>query len=270
MIPDDIERVALLGWRLYPASRYTKAACIKNGSDLASCDLNVLASWCEEFPRCNWRVVCSGSGIWGLDLDVPPGHAQDGIANFGALVRVHGPIPKRPTLRSGGGGAAIFFQDTGNRIIGESGHPCPGVDPRRGRQSQTIPPSLHHATKRPYRWITPPWQVAPPPAPAWLLRLLEPPAPPPWKYAPIDTSDVARNSLVRASYAVATALPGDRNAALNRRSYQMGRMVAEGLLGSQEVIDALYGAARMAGLDHAEIAATIKSGMESVARRVSS
>lgn len=76
MIPEEIERVALLGWRLYPASRYSRAACIKHGSDLATSDLNTLAAWSYEFPDCNWRVVCGGSGIWGLDLDVQIGRAH--------------------------------------------------------------------------------------------------------------------------------------------------------------------------------------------------
>lgn len=136
----DIERVALLGWHLYPTSMRTKAACLRGATDAATCDLDQIERWSREFPGCNWRVVFGPSGLWGLDCDVPPGHAHDGIANLNALVKLHGPLPARPQARSGGGGLALFFRNDGEPIIGEAGHPALGIDPRRGRQSQTIPP----------------------------------------------------------------------------------------------------------------------------------
>lgn len=259
----DVERVALLGWRLYPQSQYTKAACIKRGSSLATSDLDQLERWDYEFRQPNWRVVFSGSGIWGLDLDVPPLHKHDGVAAMAALVRVHGPLPPRPTVRTGSGGLTIFFRHTDERIIGEGGQPMPGMDPRRGLQSQTIPPSRHWSTKHLYQWIVPPWEVTPPPAPAWLLRMLEPPPPPPWSRPPIDTTDAAREKLVRAIRAVVGAQPGQRNNVLNRRAYQIGRYIAAGLVSEQEGVEALYGAARSIGLDHIEAKATIKSGVRS-------
>src|ERR1044072_1549223 len=169
----DIERVALLGWCMYPASNRSKAGCFKGATDAASCDLDRLEEWSAEYPNCNWRVVCGKSGIWALGCDVPPGHAHNGIANLTELTKVHGEMPRRPQMRSGGGGLALFFRHDGERIVGDSGNPAPGIDPRRGRQSQTIPPSRHVTTGKSYRWITPPWEVAPVVAPAWLLRLVE-------------------------------------------------------------------------------------------------
>lgn len=263
----DIERVALLGWRLYPCSNRTKAGCFRGATDAATYDLNQLARWTGEYPRCNWRVVMQGSGVWMLDCDVPPGHAHDGVQNMRDLCNVHGALPPRPTARSGGGGLVLVFRHTDERIIGESGHPAAGIDPRRGRQSQTIPPSVHTVTRRPYRWLTAPWQVTPPDAPAWLLRLVAPPPEPAYRRAPIDTTDAARNRLYRAATAVAQAGSGSRNETLNRRSFQVGRLIADGLLGEQEAIEALYGAARTAGLDHSEAKATIRSGVNSGLRR---
>jgi hypothetical protein len=175
----DIERVALLGWHLYPTSRRTKAACLKGATDAATCNLGQIERWSNEFAGCNWRVVFGPSGLWCLDCDVPPGHAHDGIANLTALVNVHGPLPAGPQARSGGGGLVLFFRHDGEPIIGEAGHPALGIDPRRGRQSQTIPPSRHHRTDQPYRWLVAPWEIDAPPAPAWLLRLVARPAPPP-------------------------------------------------------------------------------------------
>jgi hypothetical protein len=159
----DIERLALLGWRLHPSSRYSRAACIKSATDIATCDLEQLERWSTEFPGCNWRVVMDGSGIWALDVDAPgPDHAADGIKVLAELVALHGPMPPRPSTRSGGGGFALFFLHRGEPIAGGTGTPAPGLDPRRGRQTVTVPPSIHHRSRHPYPWIVPPWEVPPP------------------------------------------------------------------------------------------------------------
>ena len=268
MIPDDIERVALLGWRVAPASRVSKAACIKSAADLATADLNQIARWSAEFPDCNWRVFMSGSGIWALDCDRPPGHAHDGVAGLAALVEKHGPIPPRPMARSGGGGLGLFFRFTNERIVGEGGHPAPGIDPRRGRQSQTIPPSIHLHTRQPYRWIVPPWELNPPKAPDWLLTLLEPKPEPKYSIPEVVTTDGARARLYRAASAIMDAGPGRRNATLNTKAYAVGRLIGLGLLGEVEAIDALYGAGRAAGLEHAEVRATIRSGIMAGRRKI--
>ena len=166
----DIERLALLGWRLHPASNRTRAACFAAATTLATSDLDQLARWTREYPRCGWRVVMEGSGIWALDVDVPGArHKHDGVTALQELIAVHGPLPPRPTTRSGGGGLALFFRHKGEPIVGKGGHPALGIDPRRGRQSVTVPPSLHPDTGRPYRWLVAPWELAPPPAPSWLL-----------------------------------------------------------------------------------------------------
>lgn len=267
MIHPDIERVALLGWRVAPASRVSKASCIKNAADLATTDLNQIARWTAEFPGCNWRVYMSWSGVFALDCDVPPGHAHNGVAGLADLVAKYGPLPPRPMFRSGGGGLGLFFAHTDERIIGEGGHPAPGIDPRRGRQSQTIPPSIHIRTRQPYRWLTPPWEVNPPKAPAWLLKLLEPKPEPEYHRPVIDTTDAARSRLYRAAADITLAAPGTRNAVLNAKAYSIGRLIGGGLLGEQEAVEALYGAARSIGLDHLETKATIQSGIMSGLRK---
>lgn len=261
MIPPEIEAVALLGWAIYPCSRSSKAGMFKGASRAATHDLNIIAGWCRDYRQCNWRVVFGPSRLWGLDLDTPPMHEHDGIAAFANLVKIHGPVPPRPQGRSGGGGLGLFFQHNGERIIGETGQPAPGIDPRRGQQSQTIPPSIHVVTRKPYRWVDPPWEVAPPIAPAWLTKLLEPSPEPDYARTEIDTTDQARARMYRAAMAVMDAPAGARNDTLNRRAHQMGRLIAGGKLDEREAVEALYGAARQAGLDHGEIKATIQSGV---------
>ena len=264
MIPDEIEAVALLGWHVYPASSVSRAGMFKGAHLRATDNLTTIAGWCREYPRCNWRVVFGPSFLWGLDLDVPSEtHKADGIKAFADLAKVHGGLPPRPQARSGGGGLGVYFHHVGERLIGATGTPAPGIDPRRGAQSQTIPPSRHIVTRKPYYWVDPPWKIAPPVAPAWLSKLLAPPPETLHRNVEIDTTDQARARLYRAALAVMDAPQGARNDTLNRRAHQIGRMISGGLLGESEAVDALYGAARHAGLDPAEIKATIRSGITS-------
>lgn len=265
----DVERLALLGWRLHPACSTTRSACFPRATDLATHDLDQLAAWSRAYPGCSWRLVLAGSGVWGLDLDVPsPDHAADGVAAFTELVRQNGGLPPAPALQSGGGGWAVLFRDTGAPIRGQSGWPAPGIDPRRGRQSLTMPPSLHVRTRRPYRWAVAPWDVAPPPAPAWLLRLMAPAPQPVLVHRPFVIGadpDKARRyaaaALRNATVRVASARSGTRNDALNSQCYALARFVADGSLSGVEVAQALAGAALRAGLDAKEATATIASAL---------
>jgi hypothetical protein len=172
----DIERLALLGWRMYPASAFSRAACIKDPGASATCELGKLQAWSSTFSDCNWRMVCEGSRVWALDVDVPSeDHTADGVAALTMMVAQHGPIPPRPMTRSGGGGMALFFRHRGEPIHGATGWPMPGIDPRRGKLSVTVPPSIHVRTRRPYQWAVAPWELSPPDAPAWLLKAVAPP-----------------------------------------------------------------------------------------------
>jgi hypothetical protein len=268
-LPEDIERLALLGWRLHPACSTTRSACFPGATDAATCDLDQLAAWSRAYSGCSWRTVMQGSGIWGLDLDVPSlDHAADGVAAFAELVQQQGGLPVAPTLRSGGGGLAVIFHDTGAPIRGQTGWPAPGIDPRRGRQSITVPPSRHVRTRRPYTWVRPPWDVAPPPAPAWLLRLMAPaPQPVPVRRPFVIGADpdkarrYAAAALRNASQRVASAGDGTRNHTLNIECYALARFIAEGSLSGIEVAQAMAAAALQVGLDAREAAATIASAL---------
>ena len=268
-LPPDVERLALLGWRLHPSSRSSRAACFTDAVSAATSDLDQLARWSRQFPCCNWRVVMEGSGIWALDVDAPgPDHAADGITALAVLVAEHGPIAERPMTRSGGGGFALFFRHQGEPISGKTGTPVAGLDPRRGRLSVTIPPSIHHRTKLPYRWIVPPWELSPPAPPEWLLRLVAPPTlaltpRPPQRY--LDRPDRFRRyavaALRNAANRVAGARPGTRNDTHNREAFSLHRFTTGGALAVAEIAEAMGWAARMAGLDRLETQQTLNSAL---------
>jgi hypothetical protein len=272
----NIERLALLGWRLYPASTCSRAACIKEPGASATCDLAKLEVWSSEFPGCNWRMVCEGSGVWSLDVDAPSNdHAADGVAALTALVKQHGPIPPRPMTRSGGGGFALFFRHRGEPIHGATGWPVPGIDPRRGRLSVTIPPSIHIRTRRPYAWVVAPWELSPPDAPAWLLAAV---APPPMAATRLLSGDIANASPARRRHyaeaalrnaigRVAGAREGQRNATLNKTMFGLMRLARAGDLTMREIADCMAVAARHAGLAAPEVQATLRSVLRSAGTR---
>lgn len=267
VLPDEIERLALLGMRLYPASQFSKAGCIKRGPDLATCDLDQIAAWAREFRGCNWRVVMEGSGIWALDVDRPgPDHEADGQEVLAKMVARHKrtPIPPRPTVRSPSGGFTLVFKSVDSPICGRSGWPKKGLDPKAGRLTINVPPSRHLSFGTPYRWQPAPWDLTPPEAPAWLLKAVAPPPPPKVPIPkPVATSDRARKRLFRAISTVLGAARGTRNQTLNRESFAVARYVAAGSLGEQEALEHLYAAAIGVGLDHHEAKATIQSGYRS-------
>lgn len=260
--PLGIEALANLGWRIHPTSQYSRAACIKDAATLATFDLDQIDLWSSKFPGCGWRVVMDGSGIWALDVDAPSdGHAANGIAEMARLVAVHGPLPPGPRMRTGGGGCVLIFKHNGEPISGKTGTPAPGIDPRRGRLTVTLPPSLHIRTRRPYSWINAPWDISPPTAPAWLLRAVAPPPEPAWRRHPFTaTTERATRAVMRAVHAVFDAPPGQANETLNRAAYTLGRWCAAGLLPASEATESLYSAARQRRIPHNEARDTIKSG----------
>ena len=191
-------------------------------------------AWSREFPGCNWRMVCEGSGVWGLDVDAPSeDHAADGVAALASLVKQHGPIPPRPMTRSGGGGYALFFRHRGEPIHGATGWPVPGIDPRRGRLSVTVPPSIHIRTRRPYAWVVAPWELSPPDAPGWLLKAVAPPpdaclrglsrvtSPTPIQHA---AGIMPKLHCGTRSAALPSAPGGQRNDILNRQTFSLARL----------------------------------------------
>ena len=55
----DLERLALLGWALYPCSRTSRAGLWKGSQGEATSDLNTLALWARDHP---WLQLAGG--VW--------------------------------------------------------------------------------------------------------------------------------------------------------------------------------------------------------------
>ena len=263
MIPDEIERVMLLGWAVHPVSRTSKAACFEGAAAASTCDLFVVEEWCRKYPGCNWRMACGPSRLFALDIDRPgPTHAANGFATMAALVAEHGELPPRPMTRTGGsGGAAMFFRHQGEPLIGRSGHPAPGIDPHRNGQSVMIPPSRHPVTGGAYTWRISPTEMAPPPIPVWLAALLRPPPPPPPVPYYAITEGRAATAVQSAISAVQNAPAGQANDLLNRQAFRLGVWVARRVLHASDAEAGLLAAASARNIPMREAIATIRSGL---------
>ena len=260
MIPDVIKRVALLGWHCYPRASHHRAAAFTGAAQQATCNLAALDRWACEYPNCGWYAVTGSSGIWALDVDAPP--KADGVTALAQLTKHHGAIAPRPTIRTGGGGLCLIFHHNGEPLRGQSGTPASGLDPKRGAQTITLPPTVHHATGRPYEWLQPPWVIEPPQAPAWLLKALAPPPEPVVAAYPYTiTHERAQRALYRAVDRLRNSSEGSRNDALNRSAFHIGTLIAGGLLPHRDAEDALMRAAMQAGLPRSEITATLRSAL---------
>jgi len=258
-IPPDIERVALLGWRVVPATS-TKKGMFKGYLDAATTDLDQIERWAAEYPHCCWKCVPAGSGIWFLDVDAPgEDHAADGIAALRSLCDLHGPLPHQPHARSPSGGHLLVFRDAGHPVAQGSGKIAPGLDTLASRVCPMIPPSRRKGGA--YAWVTAPWDVPAPAAPAWLQAAVAPPLRPTAPAQPrVPTNDMARRLLGRALDRIASASPGNRNATLNQQSFSVARWIAAGLLDEAESVRALYAAGLALGLNEVEVRGTVKSG----------
>jgi hypothetical protein len=266
-VPAEIMRLAGMGWKLFPRARRHRASCFKGAHDAATSSEGQLREWATQYPNCGWCVATGASRIWALDVDRPgPDHAGDGLALLSALVRQHGSLPARPMVRSGGGGLLLVFAYNGEPINGRSGALGPGIDPKRGRHSITMPPTLHHRTGAAYRWIHAPWHVPPPDAPDWLLRLLEPPAERACPYEPPASSEQAMRVLYRACDRIGLAPQGGRNDTLNRAAWPVAKAVATGRLPERDAEAVLIEAARRIGLPYTEAASTVRGAFRAARR----
>jgi hypothetical protein len=222
---------------------------------LAATDAAVVGEWWRRWPDANLGLP-TGRRFDVLDLD-----GDQGVEALRATLSIAPTDHRGPVARTGGGGWHLLYAPTGlsNRV-----GLLAGVD-WRGRGGLIVAPPSHHASGHRYTWVRP-LPATLPTVPAGLQRLLVPPPtqrttlPP----APAPTGrrgGYGRVALARERAAVATAPQGRRNATLNRAAFNLGQLVAAGLLHAAEVQAVLLAAALEAGNPEAKARATIESGL---------
>jgi Bifunctional DNA primase/polymerase, N-terminal len=222
---------------------------------LAAVDPALVGEWWRRWPDANLGLA-TGRRFDVLDLD-----GNQGVEALRAALSIAPAEHPGPVARTGGGGWHLLYAPTG---LGNRVGLLPGMD-WRGRGGLIVAPPSEHASGRRYRWVRP-LTAALPEVPAGLRRLLAPPATPRTTLPPAPTparrrGGYGRAALAREQAAVAAAPIGRRNVTLNRAAFNLGQLVAAGLLDPDEVWAVLLAAALEAGNPEAKARATITSGL---------
>ncbi len=234
----------------------------------ATTDPDQIRAWWERWLRANLGIH-TGRASNLVVLDVDPRHRGD--QSLEALEAKYGQLPDTLRVRTAGDGDHYYFAFPDVALRNSASVLDDGLDIRAEGGYVVAPPSI--VGGRAYTWLdewghdlTP---VAP--MPGWLVRLLRKPAARTVNSRPVSVpADAAAriSSTILADRArqVATAPERRRNNTLNVAAYVLGTLI--GSLDESEVWGVLTDAARRAGLDDREIAATIASGLSAgMARR---
>ena len=223
---------------------------------LASTDPATVGEWWRRWPHANLGLV-TGRRFDVLDLD-----GDLGVEALRAALSIAPAEHPGPVARTGGGGWHLLYAPTG---LGNRVGLLPGVD-WRGRDGLIVAPPSQHASGHRYTWVRP-LTATLPEVPAGLRRLLAPPATARTTLPPATHRGRPRWRL-RAGGAGPGAsrrrwppAPGRRNATLNRAAFNLGQLVAAGLLDVDQVRAVLLAAALEAGNPETKARATIESGL---------
>jgi hypothetical protein len=231
---------------------------------LAATDPDRVEDWWRRWPDANLGLA-TGRRFDVLDLD-----GDQGVAALRAALSIEPWEHPGPVARTGGGGWHLLYAPTG---LGNRVGLLAGVD-WRGRDGLIVAPPSRHASGRRYAWVRP-LTAALPTVPAGLRRRLAPPPaerttlPPAPRPAGGDGGRArryAQAALQREAARVRAAPPGTCNDTLNRAAFNLGQLVATGLLDPDQVRAVLLAAALAApATGHADrerrARATIDSGL---------
>jgi hypothetical protein len=224
----------------------------------------------------NIGIACGPSGLVVVDLDVPghgeAGHdAPTGADELARLSAEHGrAFPNGTfTVRTpSAGGSHLYFTAPRTRIRNSAGRIGPLIDIRSAGGYVVAPGSRFGGQT--YAVTN---SVPPAPLPDWIIELAHRPDPSPappgcsgrsWTG---DGSAYAEAALHNEATTVAEAPEGTRNDTLNRAAFNLGQLVAVGLLPAAKVITTLTAAAEAAGLPSSEARRTIRNGMSAGTRK---
>ncbi|WP_330261750.1 bifunctional DNA primase/polymerase [Streptomyces sp. NBC_00539] len=227
---------------------------------------------CWSHKPYNVGLATGPAGLIVIDLDMPKqDSSQDapgGAENLSALCERAGqPVPATFTVRTPSGGTHLYFTaPAGIRLGNTAGKLAPLIDTRAHGGYVVAPGSTTGAGIYEISDPSPVLEL-----PAWLLVLLQPPAPHPLRLrmpGSVRTGSAARAALAAECNAVRQAPAKQANNTLNRSAFKVGRFVAWGDLPREEVEEAFQAAGEERGLTVAECRATIRSALDSSARTV--
>ena len=275
-MPKSLGEIALsytekLKFQIFPLQERSKIPATKRGHLDAVSDPAIIKEWWEQNPNYNIGLKTGeASGVWVLDVDGPQGESD-----LAELEAKYGKLPKTPTQATGKG-RHIIFKNPPGLVIGNRAklirHDIPeGLDVRGAGGYIVLAPSIHPDTWQPYKWVIKPTDCDFQLAPQWLLDLVVKPLepslnvaarifnPPPARIAHRTNPEAIIADQLQA---IRSAPPGTRNHTLNVAAMKVGKVIEAANMSEGEAKSLLTGAALQAGLDQAEIPATINSGMK--------
>jgi hypothetical protein len=228
---------------------------LRGWTRLAAVDVAVVGEWWRRWPDANLGLA-TGRRFDVLDLD-----GEHGVKALRAILSIAPAEHPGPVARTGGGGWHLLYAPAG---LGNRVGLLPGMD-WRGRGGLVVAPPSQHASGCRYAWVRP-LTATLPAVPAGLRRLLAPPAAarttlPPAAGPAGRRGGYGRAALAREQAAVTAAPVGRRNATLNRAAFNLGQLVAAGVLDASEVRAVLQAVALEAGNPETKARATIASGL---------
>ncbi len=272
----DLLRSALAlagrGWHVFPCAIGGKQPALRgNWQALATTDPATIAGWWTRRAY-NIGIACGPSGLVVLDLDVPKANpAQPPVSGITSLARLYQqarqPYPSTFTVETPSGGRHLYFAADGEAVPNSASRLGPRIDVRADGGYVVGPGSMISG-----RGYTVRNDALPVPLPHWITsELRRQPAPKTVPHQAPRTSHqrgtaYATAALREETCRLAVAGEGTRNDILNLAAFNLGQLVAAGLLAPAAVITSLADAAAHVGLPEAETRRTIRSGMTAGAR----
>jgi hypothetical protein len=245
------------------AGKHPVGSLVEHGLLDATTDAGRIAGWWKVRPDANIGIR-TGIDFDALDIDGPAAMtALDGAQPDPPEFPIIGPTVQTPR------GFHVYVDVTGlGNTVNLGG--IAGLD-WRGRDGYVVAPPSRKGEGGSWSWYAPDDPLYGPgadirPAPAWLLELREKRGrvSEPHSHCgdrSVRSEDYGRRALEGECGKVALAPEGARNHTLNVAAFSLGQLVAGGVLGFDEVVDALLLAAARCGLTEGEARATIASGL---------
>lgn len=205
----------------------------------------------------------SSSGFVVIDVDPP------GISTMKMLVG-DGVLPRTLAAVTGRGGYHFLYAHPGGKIMSGAGKGGPGIDVKADGGYVVAPPSVHPGTGQPYRWLASPGDDLTPLPAFWVERLRENPRPA-RSVHPVPIPAHGRGGYALAALRgeiedVLAAWEGTRNVTLHLAAWNLGQLVAGGVLEAERTEALLCRAGERIGLPTAEVHRTVASGFRAAAQ----
>jgi hypothetical protein len=244
----------------------------------ATVDVDQIRRWWTRRPDDNVAIATGPAGLVVVDIDMattadeprPPEclYARNGLDVYNALAGDHGGHARTWTVGTASGGWHLYYRapTSGGPWRNTAGRIGWHIDTRGAGGYVVAEGSIVHGHIYVALDLTPPAELPP-----WIAGLLT--APPTQPRPALELPESARRGYAAAALdgevqRVHDAPVGQRNAALNRAAWNLGRHIASGLLDRSTVEEALQAAGEVVGgQTPAGVTATIRSAIDARLRR---